>query len=76
MATAKKKTAKKAKTAKGAVKHQTFKLSREKTPFLTFRVTEQTVYWAILLVLIFILALWVLNIQLYVADILSGVSAV
>jgi len=58
MATVKKRTSKK------SAKMESFKLSKSKTPFVSFKITKQTIYWAVLLTLIFILFIWVLNIQI------------
>ncbi len=76
MATAKKKTVKKAapKKAKKKVQFKSFKLSNEPAPFISFRVTEQTVYWSILLIMILVLALWVLSIQVNISDILNTIQ--
>ena len=79
MATSKKapKKSKSKVTAKRkAIKHQSFKVSQEQVPFLTFRFTEQTFYWIILLSMILALALWVYNIQLKTTDILNSISVV
>lgn len=65
-------TVKKRKT----LKHESFKLSQEQVPFLTFRFTEQTFYWVILLAMILALALWVYNIQLKTTDILNSISTI
>lgn len=71
MATSKKPS----KKAKKPIKHQSFKLSKDPVPFLTFQFTEQTFYWIILLAMIIALALWVYNIQLRTTDILDSISA-
>lgn len=76
MATAKKAT--KRKTAPKKVKRvaplKSFKLCKETAPFVSFRVTDQTVYWSILLILILILDLWVLRIQINISDVLYQVK--
>lgn len=80
MATAKKATKKatKRKIAPKKVKKvaplKSFKLAKETTPFVTFRVTDQTVYWSILLILILLLALWILRIQINISDVLYQVK--
>lgn len=79
-----KKTTVKAKTA--AVKsktrrasrpivYQDFRIQKESVPFMTFKLTQQTFYWLILLLLIFALSIWVLDIQLQTNDILNAVEA-
>jgi len=77
MATAKKATKKKVapKRAKKVAPLKSFKLSKEPTSFVSFRITDQTVYWSILLILILILALWVLQLQINLSDILSQINA-
>lgn len=51
-----------------------FKIYKERTPFLTFKITEQTFYWFIVTSLIFCLALWVLSIQLKTTYLLESIS--
>jgi len=53
---------------------QSFKVLPEKYPFVTFKVTDQTVYWSILLILILLLGIWVINIQISISEILSNLS--
>ncbi len=85
MATAKKATAKKsvkkvaARKAPVASKvkkpvYKSFRLSTESTPFLQFLITEQTIYWSILLVLILGLGIWVLNLQMNITNILESIN--
>jgi hypothetical protein len=76
MATAKKTTKKKVAPRKAKVaKLRSFKLSKETTPFVSFRITDQTVYWSILLILILVLALWVLQLQINISDVLDKIKA-
>jgi hypothetical protein len=77
MATPKKATKKKVATKKikKVAPLKSFRLSKEPTPFVSFRVTDQTVYWSILLILILILALWVLQIQINISDVLNQIHA-
>lgn len=74
---AKKKTTKRVATKRVAVKRpapmRSFQVVDETVPFLTFRFTDQTVYWSILLVMILALGLWVLNIQISITDILNTI---
>lgn len=86
MATAKKVTAKKTAPKKTIPKKskvikkskvvtpKSFAVSRESVPFFTFKITDQTVYWLILLVLIFALGIWVINIQINISDIVNEVN--
>lgn len=68
------KSKKSVKAPKKAVKVVTFKVSKEKTPFMTFKFTEQTFYWFFMISLIFCLSLWVLSIQLKTTEILDSLS--
>jgi len=52
-----------------------FKISKEPLPFMTFKVTEQTLYWFVMLSLIFCLALWILSIQLKTSAIIDTINA-
>lgn len=77
MATAKKPVKKIVKkTVKKAKKTplKSFAIQKEQVPFMTFRVTDQTVYWSVLFILILILSLWVLNIQLNISDIINNIQ--
>jgi type VI protein secretion system component VasF len=69
MATAKKSSRK----SKKAIKLESFKVSKEPTPFMSFKITRQTIYWLILLVLIVALSLWVLSIQINTSNILDSI---
>lgn len=85
MATAKKVTkkspAKKAPLKRSAAKRskkvvlESFKLCRESAPFVSLKITDQTVYWSILLVMVLVLALWVLQIQIDISNILNSINA-
>jgi len=54
---------------------ESFKVARESAPFVSFRITDQTVYWSILLIMILVLALWVLQIQVDISEILDNINA-
>ena len=43
---------------------KSFKMSRESMPFMSLLITEQTVYWSILLAYVLLLSLWIVRIQL------------
>jgi hypothetical protein len=75
MATKRKRTVARKVSPKKSSKGQgeSFKLIKEKYPFMSFRITDQTVYWSILLIMILVLYLWVLNIQVNISDMLSSV---
>ncbi|MEI6053852.1 MAG: hypothetical protein WCQ49_00610 [Candidatus Saccharibacteria bacterium] len=55
---------KKKKSVKKPAKIQSFKLSKSQGNFNSLKITDQTVYWIVLLSLIFILFIWVLNAQM------------
>ena len=77
MTTAKKSTVKKLATKKAKhVKLESFKVGKEPKPFNTFKVTDQTVYWSILLILILILALWMLQIQVNINDMIDSTQSI
>lgn len=69
-----KKTTKKSAAAK-VPGLKSFKLSPDSAPFLSTRITRQTIYWVILLLFIMAMALWVLNIQIQIIEITDSVLA-
>lgn len=69
-----KKVTAKSTNAKRSREMKSFQLHNDSTPFLQFLITEQTVYWSILLVLILALGIWVLKIQMDISNILDGVQ--
>jgi hypothetical protein len=50
------------------VSEQSFKLSREPVPFMTYKITKQTMYWLVLLLVILILEVWILQMQFKALD--------
>lgn len=64
------KVARKAKTS--AVK--SFAITSEKKPFVSFKVTDQTIYWSVLLAYILLLSLWILKIQIDTQSIIDKIS--
>jgi len=69
-----KKTTKVARKSRKITRIQSFHLSPEEQTFLSFKFTMQSIYWLILLVLIFILAIWVLNIQITTSDLINSIQ--
>ena len=63
---ARKKTPSKAVAAKAEMK--SFKVYRDGNSFKQFKISRQTVYWVILLLVIISLQLWVISMQLQIAD--------
>lgn len=76
------KTAKTAKPIKKVVrksrptkKMHAFQIIKERSPFVAFKITQQTIYWGILVAYIVILSLWILGIQLDTLRIIDKVNA-
>ncbi len=81
MANAKKTKAKKTtpkkithKTHKKALK--SFKVGKDSKPFMSFKVTDQTIYWSILLIMVLALSLWVLQIQINITDTINSINTI
>lgn len=72
--TTKRKTPAKRKSAPKKTNVKSFRVSPDTRPFMSFQVTKQTVYWAILLGFILILFLWILNIQLDILRITESIN--
>lgn len=53
--------------AKKAAKMQSFRLYKDTEGFTSFRVTRQTFYWSILLLVIIVMQITILSIQLEIA---------
>jgi len=74
----KKKTVKKPIVKKLPVKNsselKSFKRQKETAPFMSFKITKQTVYWSVLVVYIMILMLWISHIQLETMQILNNIK--
>jgi len=71
---AKSKTVKRSKATTASSAMRSFKLSRNTPPFMTKHVTQQTLYWLILMVFIVFVQLWILKIQLDVINTLQSVN--
>ena len=54
---------------------KSFRVYGDVKPFMTFKVTKQTVYWAILLVFVIVTQLMILKIQLDIAVLTSSLIA-
>lgn len=63
-----KKTTHKASVSKKAAPMKSFRVYKDVKPFTTFKITRQTLYWAILLVFIIATQLWILKVQLDIAN--------
>lgn len=62
-ATAKKPAVKKKTVSPEAQTVQSFRKCPEPQPFMTFKITQDTVYWLIICVLVFALGAWILKVQ-------------
>ena len=73
----KKRPAKKAAAKKAPRKQslRSFKVASAQTPFLTFRITQQTLYWGIISVLVLALGMWVIYLQIKINEIYDIVDA-
>ena len=58
--------------AKRTQKMQSFRVYKEAPPFVTFRITRQTIYWVILIAFVIVTQLWLLKIQMDIADLTNS----
>jgi len=56
------------------VKLESFKIQKETGPFMSFKITEQTVYWLVVVLMVFLLGIWVLNIQMDLSELLDQIE--
>ena len=54
---------------------KSFHVAKEAEPFMSFRVTRQTIYWVILIAFIVFAQLWILSLQVEVASLLDAQQA-
>ncbi len=54
-----------------AVTYKTFKVAPDRPPFFTFKFTGQTVIWIVILVALIISQLWIIKLQLDVANLVE-----
>jgi hypothetical protein len=82
MATPKKKVAQKRTAArkapvkkttkqKSAPRYQSFRLSKDAPPLMTFKITRQTVYWIVIMSFIIFFQLTIIKLQLQVAQVIN-----
>ena len=69
-----KRTTSKAKSSKKQQPMRSFRVAKSPLPFNTFRFTKQTVYWIIILAIIVILQLWIIKLELDIADLTSQIE--
>ena len=72
---------KKASTTKKSTKQtpkpvdsKSFRIQSESQPFLTFKVTHQTIYWAIFSVVVLALSLWVMKLHMAVEELYNTID--
>jgi len=53
---------------------QSFRPMANDTPFLTFRLTKQTLYWLVLSVVVLFFGLWIVKMQLQIEDIYNSIE--
>lgn len=71
--TKKKRTSNKLTSKRNYTNMRSLKLYKETTPFLTFQITDQTIYWSFILLTISALVVWTLAAGSNIMDILNGV---
>lgn len=73
---AKKTTAKRKPTKKASKSHyESFKVATDVPPFLSFKITQQTIYWVILSSVIIFFQLWIIRMQYDVVTILEEIES-
>jgi hypothetical protein len=75
MATKKRKTAAKVvrKSTKRNIEPVSFVISKEEGPFISWHITNQTIYWGVLAVYIIFLSIWIYNIQIDTMNIINTI---
>ena len=67
-----KKVVRKKSVSKKAAPMQSFRVYKPDRDFVTFKITRQTVYWAILLIFVIVTQLWLLKLQIDIADLTNS----
>ena len=62
-------------SAKKTAQIQSFRVAKDDQPFVTFKITRQTVYWIILLGVIAISQLWIIKLQLDISTLTEAITA-
>jgi hypothetical protein len=63
------------KASKNSDDMKSFRVAKEPEPFMSFRITRQTVYWVVLVAFIVFAQLWILDLQVEVASLLDAQQA-
>lgn len=66
-----KKTAAKRSTKATSASMRSFHVAQNPTPFTSFKITRQTVYWVILIAFIIFAQLWIIKLQVEVANLID-----
>lgn len=53
---------------------KSFRITRSTVPFMTFRVTRETAYWAVLGVVVILFTAWILHLQSEIANIYDQIE--
>jgi hypothetical protein len=75
MVTKKKSTTRKHASSKKYPPMRSFVVAKDVPPFFTFKITKQTFYWSLLVLAIIIMQLWILKVQLDVAQVTDNINA-
>lgn len=59
------------KSPKKTQTYETFKLSTDVPPIMSFKITKQTIYWVIIMAFIIFFQLWIIKLQVEVAQIID-----
>lgn len=73
--TVRKSPAKRTSKSAKAQSMQSFRVARDNTPFSSFQVTRQTIYWIILVAFIIFAQLWILKLQVEVSTLIEAQQA-
>jgi len=71
--TVRSKTPRKKSTKKQEVR--SFRVAKPETPFLTFSITKQTIYWLVLSVVVLVFGLWLIKLQSDIQAIYDSIDA-
>ncbi len=63
-----------AKKKVAAQSHQTFRVSRPTSNFFSFKITDQTIYWAILMVLVLAFGAWTIRQEIEIQRIYDSIE--
>lgn len=56
-------------------KSKSFRVSKEKSPFMTFRITNQTLYWLVLGVVVIAFTAWIMKLQYDIQAIYDNIDS-